>query len=168
MRVRLPKLSPSTAISTVALAVALAGPAHAAVSAVLADGSVGTAALMDGAVTTPKLHEAAVTTRKLSDGAATSRKIQDGAVRLADLAPTARPKLPTMVGTMNAGGLDVWPEWVTVLRTTLPPGTWHVMAKGVMLAREAEITCDVVSGPSNILDRRWALGPTADPAATPR
>ncbi len=85
--------------------------------------------------------------------AVTSRKIRDGAVQLIDLAASARPGLPTMVGTMNAGGREILPDWSTLLTTTLPPGTWQVMGKGIMFAWEAEVTCDVVSGTSNILDR---------------
>jgi hypothetical protein len=140
-------------ISTFALALALAAPAHAAVSDALAAGSVGKAALKDGAVTTRKLRDGVVTARKLRDDAVTSRKIRNGTVQPVDLAASARPRLPAMIATMDAGGRELLPEWSTVLTTTLPRGTWHVMGKGVMFAWNAEVTCDAVAGASNILDR---------------
>jgi hypothetical protein len=74
-------LSPSFAISALALSVALGGG-----SALAAAGLIGPGQIQNGAVTAPKLANGAVTAPKLANGAVTAPKLANGAVTPAKLA----------------------------------------------------------------------------------
>jgi hypothetical protein len=83
-------LSPSFAISALALSVALSGG-----SALAAAGLIGPGQIQNAAVTTPKLANRAVTAPKLANGAVTAPKLANGAVTAPKLANGAvtTPKL---------------------------------------------------------------------------
>jgi len=76
-------LSPSTAISCVALFVALSGAAYAAT---LGKNAVKTKNIANGAVTAKKLRNASVTAAKIANGAVIGSKIANGAVGASKLA----------------------------------------------------------------------------------
>ena len=110
------RISPALIVASVALAVALAGPALA-VAESLAPGSVGTAALKDGAVTT----------RKLATGAVTSGKVADGSLKRVDIAPTAR--LPRARTGLNTTSYTLLNSFVLMSSVSLGPGRWVISAK---------------------------------------
>jgi hypothetical protein len=113
------RISPALVVASVALAVALSGPALAVVDA-LAPGSVGTTQLKDGAVTK----------RKIATGAVTSAKVANGSLTRSDIAPAGR--LPrARVGT-NVNVLSLGEVFVVVSSVQLPPGRWEVTAKNVV------------------------------------
>ncbi|MEX2449211.1 MAG: hypothetical protein WD404_10780 [Solirubrobacterales bacterium] len=111
-------LNPATAISCVALFVALSGAAYATSHAKkgsvktfhLANGSVTTPKLRRGAVTTPKMRNGAVTTPKMRNLSVTTAKLRNGAVigsKLANGSVLARTLANGAVGTPKLQNLAV-------------------------------------------------------------
>lgn len=111
-------LNPATAISCVALFVALSGAAYATSHAKkgsvkafhLANGSVTTPKLRKGAVATPKMRNGAVTTPKLRNLSVSTAKLGNGAVigsKLANGSVLARALANGAVGTPKLQNLAV-------------------------------------------------------------
>lgn len=99
-----PHLSPATAISCIALFVALSGAAYAA-KATIGNKAVKTRNLANGAVTTLKLRGASVTTTKLVNAAVTGVKIAPGAVGSSQLANGAVRSAALGGGVVTTGKL---------------------------------------------------------------
>jgi hypothetical protein len=110
------RISPALVIASVALAVALSGPALA-VAGSLAPGSVGTAALKDGAVTT----------RKIAGGEVTSGKVANGSLQRADIAPAGR--LPRGRVGLKTNSVTLINGWLLMSSVSLGPGRWFISAK---------------------------------------
>src|SRR4051794_12588451 len=91
-RVKRNRMSPSLAISVLALVIAISGragalPGHGVVrKGDIAKGAVTASAIAPGAVKIVALHKGAVTTDKLAPAAVTTQKIADKAVAGVDLA----------------------------------------------------------------------------------
>lgn len=111
-------LNPATAISCVALFVALSGAAYATSHAKkgsvkafhLANGSVTTPKLRKGAVATPKMRNGAVTTPKLRNLSVSTAKLRNGSVigsKLANGSVLARTLANGAVGTPKLQNLAV-------------------------------------------------------------
>ncbi|RNL62581.1 hypothetical protein EFK50_12515 [Nocardioides marmoriginsengisoli] len=118
-------ITPGTVLGGLALVVASVQPAQA-IAERLGAGSVGTRELKTGAVTTPKLRASAVT----------GAKVRDGSLGTADLAASARPRLPRAYMVRKKGFLgDTVNTLTNVATISLPAGTWMVTAKvGTYLA----------------------------------
>jgi hypothetical protein len=101
-------VTPGTVLGGLALAVASIQPAQAVAQ---------------------RLGAHTVGTRELKSGAVTSAKVRDGSLTRADLASSARPRLPRSYADGEPGQVYPPSTPIPVVSFTLPAGTWVVSGK---------------------------------------